>query len=84
MPDSLKVSMRDNRNVSIQGYWPIPETMPASIQDQAARQPTYVLFYAACEMCVTDGIAPTTWPLAQEVQYQRPDGTFMTIYKVKD
>lgn len=83
MPESLKVYLNDNKNVQIDGYWPIADTPPQTVLDAAKIKPTYFIFYAPCPACSQEGVAPARWPLKQVFQIERSEkGSYFTLYEV--
>jgi len=45
MPASLEIYLKDNKNVTIKGYWPPEDTLPKEVLDSAKVRPTYFVLY---------------------------------------
>ena len=82
MPYALEIYLKDNKNVVIEGIWPIKDTIPQNLLDNAKKMPTYVLFYQPCPQCVTLGGAPIAWPLKKVLDIEKRKDTHFTIYQV--
>jgi 4-amino-4-deoxy-L-arabinose transferase-like glycosyltransferase len=83
MPYSLLIYLKDNKNIEIEGYWPIKDTLPEEVVKKANVMPVYFVFYQPCPSCPQAGIAPVTWPV-KEVFKIKKEGTdnFYTLYQV--
>lgn len=75
-PYALEIYLVDNKNISIQGIWPLPEMFPEDIYLASLRMPTFVVLNET-------QVAPATWPLQLIGQYKK--GTvdkYMRLFKV--
>lgn len=83
MPYALEIYLHDNPNVRTQGFWPITDTPPVEILEQAAEIPTYFVFYQPCPSCKQVGTAPVSWPVKEIFQIEKLEkGSFYTLYQV--
>lgn len=83
MPYALELSLVDNPNVTIKGFWPISELPPVDLTVAALKKPTYVLFYQDCVLCKGTGVAPESWHLQKVLQVKRIEpGSYLTVYRV--
>lgn len=83
MPHGLEMYLIKNPNITIKGYWPITDVPPQELLDAAKKMPTYVIFYQPCPSCDSIGKAPKTWPVTEEFQIKKAEGTYYTVYKLK-
>lgn len=83
MPNALQIHLGNNPNVEIMGYWPITDQIPKHVIEVAQTKPTFFIFYAACDLCPQEGVAPANWPLEQEFQISRQEkNSYFTVYQV--
>lgn len=45
MPFALEIYLKDNPNVTIKGYWPLENELPAEVLNIAKEKKTYIVFY---------------------------------------
>lgn len=85
MPASYEIYLKDNRNVRINGFWPVEsDKVPDLLLDYAKRIPTYFVFYQPCHGCDFPGDAPDGLDLVEVASYKKGLGTTaLTIYQVK-
>lgn len=83
MPYALEIYLLDNPNIKTQGFWPIGDTPPQVVLDNARKMPTFFVFYQPCSSCPQVGVAPAGWPLKQIFQITKPQkGSYYTLYQV--
>ncbi len=83
MPYSLEIYLKDNKNITTKGFWPINDTPPKEAVESAKEIPTYFVFYQPCPSCPTTGIAPKPWPVKQIFQIPKPEkDSYYTLYQL--
>lgn len=83
MPFALETYLVENKNITIQGIWPIDNKIPDNLLVSARKMPTYVLFYQPCLQCKSLGDAPQSWPLHLVKSYRRGVGdAYLSVYRV--
>lgn len=83
MPEAYEIYLKNNPNVTIKGYWPITENTIKELEQQAAKQTTYMVFFEDCPSCQATGVGPVDWPLKQVMQFKRIDPhSYLTVYQV--
>lgn len=84
LPYAYEMYLVDNKNVHIEGFWPVEVEIPQLLLDSAKKQTTYVVFYQPCPPCPNQGVAPTTWPLTNVISIPRLEaGSYFNVYVVK-
>jgi 4-amino-4-deoxy-L-arabinose transferase-like glycosyltransferase len=84
MPSSLEIYLVRNPNITIEGIWPIGDSIPSKILEESRRIPTYFVFYQPCSVCVNETEAPRGWPLDQIMKIgKRQNNIYLTVYRVK-
>lgn len=61
MPFSYEIFLRNNPNITIKGYWPINDSIPADVVEKSKVIPTYFVFYQPCAACSSEFNPPVTW-----------------------
>ena len=66
----------DNPRVTVKGIWPVPQEIPADIEELARQTPSYIVFNQ------TQEVPP--WPIALVGQYQKGNrkDVFMRLYRI--
>lgn len=83
MPTALEIYLGENKNITLQGYWPVENTPPEELLEKAKKMPTYILFYQPCTQCPRIGEAPLTWPVKEVARYNKGNGdSSLRIYQV--
>lgn len=84
VPFAYEIYLVQNPNVTIEGFWPIPDAIPQKVLDKSKIMPTYFVFYQPCSSCEGIGIPPVTWKSLELVyQYKKDSGNrFLSLYKV--
>ncbi|CAN5181930.1 hypothetical protein BH09PAT1_BH09PAT1_3600 [soil metagenome] len=83
MPYAFELAFYGNKNITTKGYWPIPKDIYPELLAKAHQQDTYIYFYQDCPDCLTDGVAPASWPLKKILQVKKVEpGIYATLYKV--
>ncbi len=83
MPQALQIYLSNNPNIEIAPFWPIEKTIPFPALVAAQDKLTYFVFYAPCDLCPQEGIAPPDWPLTQVFQIPRiQQNSYFTLYQV--
>ncbi len=83
MPTALEIYLGENKNITLQGYWPVENTPPKELLQKARLMPTYVVFYQPCVECQSIGAAPSSWPVEEIARYRKGYGnSFLRIYQV--
>lgn len=83
LPFAFEIYLVDDPNITVKGYYPINEDMPAEIIEESKKVPTYFVFYQPCLRCVSAGVAPSTWKLTQIYRFtKKTPKTYFTVYKV--
>lgn len=74
-PAVYEIYLGRNKNVEIQGFWPVGE-VPKELLEASTRYPTYLVFKDKQEI-------PDNWPLKLIAKYRRGKGdTFLLFYQV--
>ncbi len=84
MPFALEIYLVQNPNITIEGIWPIDDTIPAKILEKSRQMPTYFIFYQACSSCRLIGEAPPMWEnlkLIQQYKKNYGDRSY-SLYRV--
>jgi 4-amino-4-deoxy-L-arabinose transferase-like glycosyltransferase len=85
-PGGLELYLDGTKNISIKGYYfEILQNTPQVLIDQAAKMPTYMLFYQPCpnNLCPRPGDAPAGWPLTPVKEFTKAGTTTrVVIYKI--
>lgn len=84
LPYSFEIYLDRNRNITIQGFWPIDDNIPDKVLEQSKKLPTYFVFYQPCVKCKGIGIAPETWK-SMELIYQKEKVKglrYLSLYKI--
>jgi hypothetical protein len=76
LPYAIELYLVDNPRITIRGMYPVPGDMPKELLDEAARQPTYMVFNQK------QNVPP--WPMKLIAQYQKGSNTvkFMRFYQI--
>lgn len=83
MPYALEIYLKDNKNIKTQGFWPIGDTPPKEVLDNAKQMQTYFVFYQPCPSCPSTGVAPASWSVKQIFQIKKLEkGSYYTLYQV--
>lgn len=83
MPYAFELQFYNNPNVTVKGFWPIHQAIEPELLASAKKQDTYVFFYQGCPDCLTEGVAPASWPLKKIMQIKKVEpGIYATLYKV--
>lgn len=85
MPAAFELYLGRDRNVTIEGFWPIGDTMPKKALEMSRIMPTYFVFYQPCDICSDIGVAPQSWPLelARQYTFSTSELRYFSIYRVK-
>lgn len=84
MPESVEISLANNPNIIIKGYWPITDTLPKDLAKASKTMPTYVIFYQPCVSCVNTYEPPAAWPVKLVAQYKKGIGNWYTkLYQIE-
>lgn len=85
MPYALEIYLGDNKNVKIEGFWPINRSLPEEVVLASKKMPAYIVFYQPCLECPMIGEAPAELPLVKIAQYPKGDSQkeVLTLYKVR-
>jgi 4-amino-4-deoxy-L-arabinose transferase-like glycosyltransferase len=83
MPFAFEIYLIKNPNITIKGYWPIENKIPAEVIEESKKNPTYFFFYQPCIGCEKVGTSPVSWGLKAVLQIKNKAGYYTTIYKVK-
>lgn len=79
MPYSYQIFLNQNKNVEINGYWPINDTFPSDVLEISKKEPTYFVFYQPCPGCRNSFEPPASWPVRPV--FKSPYGP-LTVYEV--
>jgi hypothetical protein len=83
LPFGLEIYLRNNPNITLQGFWPINTIPPQEAIAASKHMPTYFIFYQPCSSCSFSGDAPKAWPAHLVKRYTKGIGkTFYTIYQI--
>jgi len=83
MPYALEIYLKDNKNITITGFWPIEEELPIEVDEVRSKIPTYFLFYQPCKPCKKIGEPPESWPTTLVSSYKRGTGTrSLSLYRI--
>lgn len=84
MPYALEIYLKDNTNITIKGYWPIQDAIPAELLEKAKEMPVYLIFYQPCPSCDASYAPPPSWPVQEVLQPQRGnEPAALTVYTLK-
>lgn len=85
LPYALEIYLVDNPNTTIEGIWPLGDTIPKKVLEQSKKMPTYFVFYQPCSTCWPIGTAPTAWNLTNiTLQYKKVySQRYFTVYRVE-
>lgn len=81
MPAGLDIYLNKNPNITTRGYWPVNDQPEKDLLDQAAKMPTYFVFYQPCPSCKFSGDAPDTWPITLISRFKKADNVYYSVYK---
>jgi 4-amino-4-deoxy-L-arabinose transferase-like glycosyltransferase len=85
MPYALEIYLKDNKNVEIQGFWPVNDNPPSEVLEKAKTMPTYFVFYQPCPSCPSAGLAPAAWPLEEVFKIKKVEkDSYYTLYEIKN
>lgn len=84
LPYSFEIYLDQNKNITIQGFWPIDDNIPDKVLETSKKMPTYFLFYQPCVKCKGIGLAPETWKQMTLIyQKEKAKGLrYLSLYKV--
>lgn len=83
MPEAVEISLANNPNVTIKGYWPITSELPKDIKTASQKIPTYVVFYEPCESCINSNQPPLGWHAQFIAKYQQGISNWYTsLYRI--
>lgn len=75
MPASLEIYLGNNKNISIIGVWPIPDSPSKEILLNAQKKPSYILFF--------QNEPPPSWPLLLISKIRKgASERFQTVYQI--
>ena len=81
MPYALEIYLVNDKNVKIQGLWPISETPPKELISINKKIPVYAVFYQPCPSCI-NGKAPIGWPVTEIAKYRKGDSSiYLYLYQ---
>lgn len=85
LPYALEIYLVDNPNITIEGIWPLGDTIPKKVLEQSKKMPTYFVFYQPCLTCWPIGTAPRAWNLTNIVlQYKKVHtDIYFRVYRVE-
>lgn len=86
MPYAYEIYIKDDSNIILKGFWPIPETTPEELLSMSKKMPTFFVFYQQCVNCPDKGHAPTGWlsTASPVLEIKKPSGdAYLTVYKIK-
>lgn len=85
LPYAFEIYLIQNPNVTIEGFWPVEDTIPQKVIDKSKKMPTYFVFYQPCSQCRFIGTAPVTWSSLELVyQFKKDYGKrYLSLYRVK-
>jgi hypothetical protein len=83
LPYGIEIYLKNNPNVTIEGFWPINNMPPKEAITASKSMPTYFIFYQPCPSCSFSGDAPKTWPVHLVQRYTKGIGkTYFSIYQL--
>ena len=82
IPEGIQDYLYNDKNITVEGYWPITANPPVNLLQTAQKMPTYFIFYAPCEACASAGVGPKAWPLQPVLAFPKSDGSSFNLYKV--
>lgn len=83
MPEAVEISLANNPNVIIKGYWPITSALPNAIKTASQEMPTFAVFYEPCETCTNVNQPPAGWHTKLIAKYQQGVSNWYTsLYQV--
>ncbi len=83
MPYAFEIYLVDNPNITIEGYWPIGETIPEKVLNEGKKKSAYFVFYQPCGPCEGIGLSPPAWNVETMLQVKRGTDNYTTVYKVR-
>ena len=84
MPAAYEIYLKDNRNIQLQGYWPIEDTIPSALLEKSKKMPVFIVFHEPCAPCEGKGLAPVSWKLSPVFQFQKTAPyAYLTVYQIK-
>lgn len=86
MPYAYEIYVKDDPNIIVKGFWPIPETVPEDVLSISKKMPTFFVFYQKCVTCPDKGHAPSGWLTAASpvLEITKPSGSaYLTVYKIQ-
>ena len=83
-PYAFEIYLKDNPNVTISSFWPVPETPPQEAVEKNSTMRVYIVFYQPCPSCPSPGEAPVMWKLERVAQFKKGTGqeSTLTIYRL--
>jgi len=83
MPYAFDIYLNKNKNITIQGFWPMKDAPPQEAIAVSRHMPTYFVFYQPCPGCKLSGEAPDTWHAKLVQRYVKGIGkTYFSIYQI--
>ncbi|MDO8658894.1 MAG: glycosyltransferase family 39 protein [Candidatus Levybacteria bacterium] len=84
MPFAYEIYLVQNPNVTIEGIWPIGDSIPKKVLEKSREMPTYFVFYQPCTRCSFIGTAPGDWRQMKLIyQFKKKHGVrFFSLYQV--
>lgn len=84
MPYAFEIYLHNNPNITIQGLWPIEETVSDELRKKASEKKTFFVFYQPCTSCQLPGDAPKAWSVDLVKRYTREVGLgYLSIYTLR-
>lgn len=86
MPSAYEIYLKDDSNIILKGFWPIPETTPQEVLSISKKMPTFFVFYQKCTACPDKGHAPSGWRITATpvLEITKPSGNaYLTVYQIK-
>jgi len=83
LPYAFEIYLINNPNITIEGYWPTGEEIPARMLEKSKKVPTYFVFYQPCSSCEGIGMSPATWNVEVTLKIKKGMNKYMTVYKVR-
>jgi 4-amino-4-deoxy-L-arabinose transferase-like glycosyltransferase len=79
LPYAFEIYMSDNKQIKIQGFWPLTEEFRTDIASSAATQKTYVVLNQSL-------VTPAAWPMEEVLSIQKGSNSSRKIrlYKVNE
>lgn len=83
LPYALELYLVDNPNVTIAGFWPVPDNPPKELVEASKKMPAYLIFYQPCPSCKAIGEGPSFWPVSLILQIEKGKNRYFTVYKMR-